>query len=85
MKKFQMTCKECGEPYWCPWRGSTWFTKSPGGLTLCRSCWTAGTSGLKVRHDLAKHDSYVCNECGKKFYNYITFCNHMLMEHNQFL
>jgi len=80
MKKFQITCKQCGANYWCPWCGSTWFVKSSSGITLCRSCWTAGTSGLKIKHDWSKHPVVEC--CGKKFYNEISLDNHKELEHN---
>jgi hypothetical protein len=82
MKKFQITCKQCGALYWCSTCGSVWFVKSSSGFTLCRSCWTAGTSGLNINHDWNKHPVVSCDECGKRFYDEIGLDNHKIMEHN---
>ena len=81
LEKFQITCSECGQAYWCLVCGSNYFIRSPQGLTLCRSCWYLARNGLDIKHDWKKHKKVKCSECGKEFYSEIDLLNHELEEH----
>jgi ribosomal protein L37AE/L43A len=81
LEKFQITCRECGQAYWCPVCGSTYFIKSSLGITMCRSCWHLIRNGLNIKHDLNKHKVYRCSECRLEFYSEISLWNHEWEEH----